>query len=253
MNPIKAIIIDDESAARDVLSNLIARSSAPIEIVGTGHDLLSGIDLIKQHSPDVIFLDVQMPNYAGYEIADLVDPIDFEIIFVTAYDQYAIKAFELSAVDYLVKPISRQRLNESLQKLHVRIEEKAAKTNYQLLLDTIRGKELGKLVISELGGKRVIQLKDLIAIEAKGAYSHLIMKDQKPILVSKNLSHFESVLPDCDTFFRSHKSWIVNLDHLNKLNKSKGELVLSDDITARISKYRFTDFQDAISKLNMSF
>lgn len=245
-------MIDDEVAARDVLSSLLVRSEVMIDVVGKAGDLQSGIELIKVHEPDVVFLDVQMPNYAGYEIADFIDPIDFEIIFVTAYDQYAIKAFELSAVDYLVKPIHRMRLNEALEKLKMRLEQKAAKNNYQLLLNTMRGKELGKLVISEVGGKRIIEIKELIAVEAKGAYSHLHVKGNKPILVSKNLSHFESVLPEDGTFFRSHKSWIINLDHLVVMHKSRGELGLTEDIVARLSKYRVNEFQEAISKLNIN-
>ncbi len=251
MNKIKALIVDDESAARDVLENLIVRGSNSIEIVGKCANVTEAVDKIKELTPAVVFLDVQMPNYAGYEIVDFFDEINFEIIFVTAYDQYAIKAFELSAVDYLVKPINRQRLNEAIQKLEVRVDQKGAIKNYELLRDTMKGKELGKIVISELGNKRIIQLSEIIAIEGKGAYSWLFLQDKKSLLVSKNLKHFESVLPENDVFFRSHKSWIINLDLIQEVNKGKGEILLSESVTARLSKYRLTEFYEATKAVNL--
>ena len=113
---IKTIIIDDEKSARNVLANLLERASSDIEIVATCCDLQQGVAQIKKTKPNVAFIDVQMPNYAGYEISKFFDTIDFEIVFVTAYDQYAIKAFELNAIDYLVKPINRNKLALTLEK-----------------------------------------------------------------------------------------------------------------------------------------
>ena len=251
MKPIRALIVDDEIAARDVLKNLLIRVSNSVEVVGSTHDVPSAVEKIKLLRPDVVFLDVQMPNYAGYEIVNFFEEIDFEIIFVTAYDEYAIKAFELSAVDYLVKPINRLRLKEAIAKLEQKIERVGAKENYETLMESIKDKELGKIVIPELGNKRVLQLSDIIAIEAKGAYSNIYLKNAKPLLVSKNLKHFESVLPEDQIFFRSHKSWIINLNEIQALSKSSGEIKLTDNICARLSKYRVPDFQAATSELNL--
>ncbi len=241
MNPIRAIIVDDELAARNVMNKLLQRID--IDVVELCENVPAAVEAIKSLKPDVVFLDVQMPNYAGYEIVDFFDEIDFEIIFVTAYNQYAIKAFELSAVDYLVKPINRQRLAESVEKLSNRLQAKTAAENYRLLKESMQKKELGKIVISELGNKRIVQLSDIIAIQAKGAYSNIFLSDQKELLVSKNLKHFENILPESDTFFRSHKSWIINTDYIKTFNKNKGEIDLCQDIQAKLSKYRIQEFE----------
>jgi two-component system LytT family response regulator len=250
MKPIKALIVDDEIGARDVLRNLLLRISDSVEVIGMSHDVPDAVEKIKLLKPDVVFLDVQMPNYAGYEIVNFFDTIDFEIIFVTAYDEYAIKAFELSAVDYLVKPINRLRLKNSIVKLEQKIEQVGAKENYETLMESIKDKELGKIVIPELGSKRILQLSDIIAIEARGAYSNIHLKNAKPLLVSKNLKHFESVLPEDQIFFRSHKSWIINLNEIQVLSKSSGEIKMIDNICARLSKYRISEFETSMSSLD---
>ena len=124
MEIIKAIITDDEEGARNVLSQLLEYESPNIEITAKCIDVPSTVQAIKELKPDVVFLDIQMPVYAGYEIFNFFETIDFEIIFVTAYDQFAIKAFELNAVDYLVKPVSRHRLTQAIEKLTQKLHSK---------------------------------------------------------------------------------------------------------------------------------
>lgn len=243
METIKAILVDDELAARNVLTNLIQRNCPEVEILDTCENVPNAVEAINKLQPDVVFLDVQMPNYAGYEIVDFFDRIDFEIIFVTAYNHYAIKAFELSAVDYLVKPIKRQRLRESVEKLSSRMEEKTAIENYRLLRESMQHKEPEKIVISELGNKRILHLDDIIAIQGKGAYSSVYLMNQKELLVSKNLKHFESILPDTNQFFRSHKSWIINTNHMVTFNKNLGTVDLAQKVQAKLSKYRVMEFE----------
>ena len=166
MQKIKAILVDDEEGARNVLNTLLVRFCPEIEVVSVCLNVLDAVEEVKKHKPQVVFLDVKMPNYAGYEIIDFFEVIDFEIIFVTAFDNYAIKAFELSAIDYLLKPISRVRLIESISKLSNKIEEKNKLQNYMVLIDAMKKKELDTIIISELGNKRVLKLSNIIAIEA---------------------------------------------------------------------------------------
>ena len=219
------------------------RAKSTVEIVANCNSLEEAVKAIKKHKPSVVFLDVQMPNYAGYEIASFFDSIDFEIIFVTAYDQYAIKAFELNAIDYLVKPINRQRLQEALDKLTERIEQQDDLSRFHVLLESMKDKEQGKIIISELGFKRIISLSDIIAIEAKGAYSNIHLKNDNTLLVSKNLKYFESILPVNGPFFRSHKSWIVSKNEIESYVKSKGEILLKQNIVAKVSRYRMQDLE----------
>lgn len=247
METIRVIIVDDEPAARNVLSNLLNRSSQKVEILAQCEDVPDAVQAIKLHQPDVVFLDVQMPDYAGYEIVNFFDEINFEIVFVTAYDQYAIKAFELSAVDYIVKPIERSRLNEALEKISHKLTQKTAYENYQVLVDSIKNKQLGKIVVSELEDGHVshktLQLSDVIAVEALGAYSKIYLTNAQPITLSRNLKHFENRLPENEVFFRCHRSWIINLEHVASYNPRLGDVFLKNDVVAKLSKKRQETFE----------
>lgn len=244
---IKAILIDDEQSARNVLTNLLERTSSDITILAKCFNLEEGVTQIKALEPNVVFLDVQMPNYAGYEISKFFDKIDFEIVFVTAYDQYAIKAFELNAIDYLVKPIDRSKLAQTLQKLEDKLNNKAQLVDYQTLLNTIKDKEYKKIVIPELGNRRVVNLGDIIAIEADGAYSSIHLKGNNIITTSKNLKYFEDVLPKDALFFRSHRAWIINLEYIELLNKSELSITLANGtVTAKVSRARIAEFEQII-------
>lgn len=240
MNKIKALIVDDEEAARDILSSLLYRNSTSFEAIETCESVPEAVARIKSFQPDVVFLDVQMPEYAGYEIIDFFEEIPFEIIFITAFDKYAIKAFELSAVDYLVKPIERNRLDKALEKLTEKLKQKTDAENYQVLLESVRDKELGKIIISELRDgqiqKHILLLKDIVAFEALRAYTHLYLADGTSMVVSRNIKQMEDRLPMNDRFFRSHRSWIVNLDHVQSFNLGSGELSMTRNIVAKLSK-----------------
>lgn len=250
MDIIKAVIVDDEQAAQNILKNLLKKCEPNIDIVGQCIDLLSAVEVIRQQQPSVVFLDVQMPNYAGYEIVNFFEEIDFEIIFVTAHDQYAIKAFELCAVDYLVKPIDRNRLKEAVKRLQQKLSQKSALVHYQLLLKTINGEEKNKIVISELVGgqilKKIIFLTDIIAAEANGAYSKLYLKKGAILTISRNLSHLEGRLPMELSFFRSHRSWIINLAYVKSYSPKQKDIVLGDGLTVKLSKKRQTFFEQRI-------
>lgn len=246
-NVIKAIIVDDEEGARDVLYSLLQRSCPKIIVQRQCSDLMSAVEAIRELQPDVVFLDVQMPNYAGYEITKFFNEINFEIIFVTAYDHYAIKAFELCAIDYLVKPIHRDRLIQAVERLEQRITEKRQISDYQILQESLKSEKLDKIIIPELGQKRVIAINDLISIQAQGAYCKITTKEDV-ITVSKNLRYFEDLLSDFDTLFRTHKSWIINLSFISGYSKSDSSVTLSNDQTVKLSRYRKELFENKLAE-----
>jgi len=243
MNSIKAIIVDDEADARDVLETLIHFSKQPIEIIAKCNNLKDAVIKIKAHEPDVVFLDIEMPEFAGYEIGKFFDEIDFEIVFVTAFDEYALKAFELSAIDYLVKPVNRGRLNETLKRIVTSKNEKNAILEYDILIESLQNKRIDKIIIPEVGFNRVINLSDIICIQGQGSYSmiYLIIKDK--ITVSKTLKYFNKIIYDGTTFFRSQKSWIINMKYINQFNGNKGDIVLEGDIIAKISPTKIEEFK----------
>ncbi|WP_299436386.1 response regulator [uncultured Aquimarina sp.] len=248
MQTITAIVIDDELSARNVLSNLLSRTNKNIEVITTCGNLEEGVEQIKKFKPDVVFLDVQMPNYAGYEIVRFFDVINFEIIFVTAFNHYAIKAFELNAIDYLVKPIERSKLDSTIEKIEVKLKQKSALTDYNILLKSIKEKDFNKIVIPELGDRRIVNLSDILAIQAEGAYSKLLLIGNKTIIASKNLKYFEEILPKDASFFRAHRTWIVNLDHVELLNKTAQTITMIDQtVKVKISRTRIEAFQKKLS------
>ncbi|MFK7783922.1 MAG: LytR/AlgR family response regulator transcription factor [Crocinitomicaceae bacterium] len=242
MKTIKAIIIDDEADARKVLSTLIDFSPHPIEIVAFCGNLEQGVAEIKEHRPDVVFLDIQMPKFAGYEIVDFFDEINFEIVFVTAFDQYALKAFELSAIDYLVKPVNRARLNETLKKITETVQQKRTIIEFELLRDSLVNRKSEKIVIPEIGMNRVLKLDDIICIQGQGNYSTIYLLDAKKVTVSKNLKYFERVIDPELTFFRTQKSWIINTEHVQNFNRNKGIIQMSQGIEAKLSINRVKEF-----------
>lgn len=248
MEEIRAIIIDDEHSAINVLSNLLKRASPEIKIVASCQGFLEGIKEINIHKPDVVFLDIQMPNYAGYEIVDYIDEINFEIIFVTAHDQYAIKAFELNAIDYLVKPIDRQKLQEALEKLEKKLLREYVFKDYKKIVNHIRDKNQKKIVIPELGNRRILNLEDIIAIEADGAYTTIHLVNNKIVTTSKNLKYFENKLTDENSFFRTHRAWIVNINYLELINKTSRTITFRDsNIVAKIARTKQHEFEKLLT------
>lgn len=243
---IKAIIVDDEQSARDVLQSLLNRFCPQVTVVQTCEDVESATVAIKQHQPDVVFLDIEMPNYAGYEIVSFFDQIDFEIIFVTAYDNYAIKAFEIAAVDYLLKPLEISRLKDSIEKLETKMQVKQLRQNYQILVDNLKNNETQKIVIPFHGGQKVIEINEIVAIEAQESYSCIHTTKPDQYIVSKNLKHYESIFQNNPSFFRTHKSWIINSTHMTSFSKSKLEIHMVSGIIARLSKYKKAEFESSI-------
>ena len=243
---IRALIVDDEAAARDVLANLLGRFCPQIFVVQKCGSVPEAVAAIREHQPDVVFLDIEMPQYAGYEIVSFFDKVEFEIVFITAYDKFAVKAFELSAVDYLLKPISISRLQEALKKLEKKISEKSLQNSYQILVESLQNASLKKIVIPQNGDQIVLETASIVAIEADNAYSRLHILDGNTYLVSRNLKYYESMLEDNPAFFRAHKSWLVNTDHLVQYSKSEMEIHLIGGVIAKLSKYKKTDFEDLL-------
>ena len=239
---INSIIIDDERRARGILKKLLLSSAPNVEVIAEAGNLLEGVEMIKEHKPDVVFLDIDMPNYSGHEIGKFFDKIDFEIVFVTAYDTFAVKAFELAATDYLLKPIDIDRLKDAVQKLESKLESKENDLNYKVLLDSLQNKENKTIVVSFKGNKKAIKLPEIEAIEASSAYSIIHTKSGEEYMYSRNLKFFEDLFEEMEEFFRSHKSWIVNINNVSSFSKSKLLIQMESGIEAKLSKFKKAEF-----------
>ncbi len=239
---IKAIIVDDERNARFVLNrhleNLFPQD---VSIIGQASKIDEAVELIKTSNPDLVFLDIRMHNGTGFDILQNLDNINFEVIFVTAYDQYALKAFECSAFGYLLKPVSSSDLKKLVQKV---IDKKHPSTEYndkrlKILVENYGDKdEVKKLVINHIKGFTVISIEDIIRLEGDRNYTHFIMKDTRRITSSKTLGDYEDLLSEFG-FSRIHQSTLVNLRHVVGFLKEDGGLVeMSDGQKLKVSRYR---------------
>jgi len=241
----KAIIVDDEASARNIISSLLTKNCPDIEVVAQCSDLQSAVDQIEKFNPHLVFLDIEMPNYAGYEITSFFDNIDFEIIFITAYDHYAVKAFEVSALDYLLKPVDINRLKESVNRFVDKEKSRDLAKNYEVFMESVNEEAIQKLIVPVNGGQKVLDIQDIVAIEANESYS-LIHEADKQYLYSKNLKHFENLLDQNKNFVRIHKSWIINKNHLETYSRSKLVVKLSNGLEAKLSKYKKQQFEEML-------
>jgi len=242
MNKFRAIIIDDEASSRENLSLLLSRFCPEIELMTTAKNLVEGVAYIKANKIDLVFLDVEMPDYAGYEISSFFEEIDFEIIFITAYDKYAIKAFELAAIDYLLKPIDVLRLQEAVLKFSHKkelIEIKSKLNHFKKILKT---SEEPTYSIHVDGYKKMLKINDILAIEGQGAYAKIYTANNNCYMVSKNIAEVEKELNFYNIFYRSHKSWIINMKEINHFSKSKYSVMLNGEIEAKISRQKIKEF-----------
>jgi two-component system LytT family response regulator len=210
MIPFKSIIVDDEWLVREELKTMLAQYPQ-IEVMGEAANVPQAIELVKEIKPDVIFLDIQMPGASGFDLLDQTD-INSKIIFVTAYDQYALKAFEVNALDYLLKPIQKERLAKAVQRL-LTTERLTSRAVQKLGYDDI-------VYVFVNGSLKFIKVSLLKCIIAEGNYSYIYYKDRTKDLVSKTLQQWEEILPD-DYFVRIHRSTIVNFEYVEQVKKCR--------------------------------
>lgn len=248
---IRAIIIDDEHYGRQSLQRSLEQYCPQVEVVAVCESPEEGIEAIKGRKPDLIFLDVQMPNMSGFDVLEKLSPIDFEVIFVTSYDKYAIKAIKFSALDYLLKPLDVDDLVHAVQRAKERMKNTGSKNRYQSVLNNIHYKtgKIEKLAIPTLEGIDFFKTDDIIYCNAEGSYTTLYLIDRQKKLISKNLKEFEDLLTGSG-FCRVHNSFLVNMAHIKKYFKGDGGyVILTDDHHVNISRRRKDAFLNMLNKL----
>jgi len=232
---ISAIIIDDEPGNIDVLKKMVTDFCKGIEISGTASSVDEGITVIRERKPDLVFLDIEMPGKNAFDLIDYLSPVGFEIIFVTAFEHYALKAFRYSAIDYLLKPVNIQELREAVEKARMRIKER----NFQDRLDNffnIERKKENKIAIQLNDGYSFINYDNIVCCSSEGTYTAIFLVNGGKLLSSNNLKHFSDLLPE-DVFCRIHHSHLINLDHAVRYSKGRGgTLVMVNKMTLEVSQ-----------------
>lgn len=248
---LKAIIVDDEEAARIMLSALLEEYCPEITIVKQCANVPDAVMAINKHEPDIVFLDIEMPEYNGFELISFFKKIDFEIIFVTAYSQYAIRAFEVSAIDYILKPVEI----ESVQKAVEKVKQKRQYSNVQQRLDLMKsaysGEEITKIALPLNDGLLFVDLVEIMMFEAERVYTNVFLKDGSKILVSKPMRVFEELLSNRPLFFRMHRSHFINLNFIKKYQRKESMVEMNNGIVLAIARNRKQEFEDLLKELNL--
>lgn len=229
----KAIIIDDEKKARIALSLLLEEYCPEIEILATCENLPVGVKAIRKYQPEIVFLDIEMPGHSGLELLEFFDEddVNFSIIFTTAYNEFALQAFKLSALDYLLKPNNPDELVQAVERF-----KKQKQVQFKALAENISKEKPDKIAIRSGNEMILLKISEISHIKGKGSYAELVMIDNTTHLVSRNLKNFENVLIKDDRFLRIHKSYIVNFDEVVSYSKSDGGwLNLKNNISIPIS------------------
>ena len=237
------MIIDDEPKNIQLLQKMLAAHCPQVEIAATESDAKKGLLLIGEVKPQLVFLDVEMPHLNGFDLLKKLEPVSFEVIFVTAYSQYAVEAFEHQATGYITKPINTEKLIAAVNTAAKRIEEKNINKNlFSLLEQNSLQSAPDKIPLSTSNGLVFVKITDIMYCESSGNYTHFYMNDDKKIIVSRQLGEYEKLLPE-NNFTRIHDKYILNLAYIKEYIKgSGGEVVLENGKEIPVATRRKEDF-----------
>ena len=247
----RTIIVDDEEKARKTIYNYLSLYCKEVEIVAQADNVESGYKTILENQPELVLLDINMPDGTGFDLLKKFDKINFKIIFITAYEEYAIKGFKFSALDYLLKPVNPQELIEAVEKARKLLDSENFELGYKAFLSNYDNKLNSdkKLVLKTSESIFIIDIKDIIRCEADGGYTTFYLIDGRKILVSKNLKGYEDILTEYN-FFRPHHSHLVNLDYMQSFEKRDGgTIIMKDKSTVPVATRRKEDLLSLFDKM----
>lgn len=248
---IKTLIVDDEADAVSFISSIISEYCPKLQIIGTANSVAEGVLLIQEKNPDLVFLDVEMPHGSGFDLLARFPKKQFDVVFITAFNQYAIKAIKYSALDYILKPINISEFIEAVAKV---IEKRSASfiqnMNYEELLENLKTILPTRLAIPTSEGMEYLNTKEIIRIEADRNYCWFHLSNQNKYLVCRNLKEYQDLLGDRN-FFRPHNSHLINLEFVKKYVRHEGGYIqMTDGTQIPISRIKRDLFQLQMSKLN---
>lgn len=229
---IRCAIIDDESKARETLYEMLKLYCSNVEVIGEAKDVTSGYELINRTEPELVLLDIKMPDGSGFDLLNMFDEINFKVIFITAHEEYAIKAFKFSALDYLLKPIDPTELEEAIEKIEDAADSadftdkqfSTFKENYYQQAPL----EDKKIILKTQENIYVIDLKDVVRCKSEKNYTYFYFNNREKIVVSKTLKDYEEMLGDFG-FMRVHRSHLINLKYIDRFEKMDGGMIIMSD------------------------
>jgi two-component system, LytTR family, response regulator len=238
--PLKIFIVDDEFQSRNFLSKCITANHADVQIVGQAANVAEGLAGINDLKPDLVFLDVMLNDETGFDLLAKTGEVNFELIFTTAHDEYAIRAFKFNALDYLLKPIDVEELDAAIEKVKKEKRErngtpKDVVDNFLNTLNTTNGIEK-KIPIPTHNGFQLVPLQEIIYCQSNSNYTHFYLTEKRRITASYTLRHYDELLNE-HNFFRAHKSYLINLAHVTQYRKGDGgTIIMSDNMEIELSR-----------------
>ena len=247
---IRCVIVEDEEMARRVLKSLLAQYCKDVMVCAEADDITSGQEMIEAFRPDLVFLDIEMPGGSGFKLLSNIQDIDFEVVFITAYEQFAIKAIRHDALDYLLKPVDPKELVAAVEKVKDAKYKKTLKRQYDSLLKNIDPEQLvvRKISISTSDKIHLIEVDDIIRCESDNYYTIIFFKDGTSLMVSKTLKEMEQKLEEYD-FVRTHKSHLVNMRCIMNFIKDEMMVVMTDGVKVPVSKRKKEKILEIINNL----
>lgn len=230
MKKINAIIVDDELDSRETLQNYISKYCPQLKVTAECANIIEAKAAILKHQPGLVFLDIEMPHGNAFDLLEQWGEIDFEIIFITAFSQYAIQAFNLSAAHYLLKPVNIEELEKAVATVEVLLSQKEKLSRANILLENIAAvnSQNRKLVLPLMEGFDVVKMSEIIYCEAKDNFTCFHFKDGSKKLICRNLKFYETALESFG-FYRIHRSHVINLDYVKRYLKGKGGSVILEN------------------------
>ena len=231
----KVLIIEDEPRTQKAIVSVIKRCCNDMEVKGAAGDVQTSVALIKEHDPDLVLMDIKLSDGTAFDILKIIDPVRFKIIFITAYEDYAVQAIKFSAFDYILKPFSEEELVKTL-KSFVDLKTKSVnQQTLQTLLDNLKQNGEKKIVLKTVDNIFLVAVNDIIRCEADSSYTHIFLLNGEIITVSSNLKEHEGFLKYFN-FFRVHHSHLININHIIKFNKNQGTIEMKDGSIIPVSK-----------------
>ena len=237
---LKTLIVDDEQDAVNFINSIIGEYCPSLEVVAKANNIVQGAAAINDKKPDLVFLDVEMPNGNGFDLLAQFPEKDFEVVFITAFNHYAIKAIKFSAVDYILKPINIHEFIEAVNRVVKKRSERPSQgnENLKILMENLRTSPPSRMAIPTADGMEYLNPREIIRIEADRSYSWFFLTGGRKILVSKHLKEFQELLSDRH-FFRSHNSHLINLKYVKKyIRKEGGYIEMTDNTMIPVSRNR---------------
>jgi two-component system LytT family response regulator len=247
----KAIIVDDESHARSLLFNTIKEHCKGIEVIAEAENIKEAVKIINKNNIELVFLDIEMPNENGFALFEYFDKPNFVTIFCTAYSEYAIQAFEVSALDYLLKPVTISKLQDAIEKAIKTRGQNQILQNVNILRENISVNQLQKIALPLSDGLIFIKIEEILYFEADGSYTYVITNKEK-YLVSKKIKEFHELLINDSRFFRVHRSYLVNIQQIKKYSKKDGAtLVFDNNKVIPVAREKKNEFDSYIGNISV--